>query len=70
VLLAKHRNRRRQLNSPARLWGYLQDAAVGYGYRPTFQMRGQGMDSWLQVDTEAVETDDDLRAWVRSLLPK
>src|SRR5262249_7467924 len=35
VLLAKHRIRRRQLNRPARLWGYLQDAAVGYGYRPT-----------------------------------
>jgi hypothetical protein len=34
VLLAKHRSRRRQLHPAARLWGYLQDAAVGYGYRP------------------------------------
>jgi hypothetical protein len=34
VLLAKYRNRTRQLRFPFRLWGYLQDVTVGYGYRP------------------------------------
>ena len=42
-----------------------------------FEMRGRAMDGWLRVDTEAVDTDDDLRRWVghgvsyvRSLPPK
>jgi hypothetical protein len=30
-----------------------------------FEMRGRKMDGWLRVDAEAVEADDDLRAWVR-----
>ena len=41
-----------------------------------FEMRGRKMDGWLRVDAEAVESDDDLRAWVshgvtyaRSLCP-
>lgn len=34
VLLAKHRNRTRQLRFPFKAWGYLQDVTVGYGYRP------------------------------------
>lgn len=34
VLLAKERHRRSRLRLPMRLWGYLQDGAVGYGYRP------------------------------------
>ncbi|WP_198520521.1 oxidoreductase [Kitasatospora sp. CB02891] len=34
VLLAKQRRRRATLPLPGRLWGHLQDAAVGYGYRP------------------------------------
>jgi hypothetical protein len=34
VLLAKQRCRRSQLRPAARAWGYLQDATVGYGYRP------------------------------------
>ena len=34
VLLIKQRLRRKQLNVTARVWGYLQDAMVGYGYRP------------------------------------
>ncbi|WP_346089123.1 hypothetical protein [Streptomyces erythrogriseus] len=34
VLLARHRQRRRSLPRPARLWGYIEDATVGYGYRP------------------------------------
>ncbi|NUP52525.1 MAG: hypothetical protein HOW97_35155 [Catenulispora sp.] len=34
VLLAKQRARRRTLSIAARPWGLIQDAAVGYGYRP------------------------------------
>ncbi|WP_338703291.1 oxidoreductase [Streptomyces sp. Q6] len=34
VLLAKQRHRRSGLPLHARVWGYLQDATVGYGYRP------------------------------------
>jgi hypothetical protein len=41
VQLAKLRRHRRTLPRYARLWGYVQDAAVGYGFRP---MRAAG---WL-----------------------
>jgi hypothetical protein len=34
VLLAKQRRRREEVKMPARTWGYLQDIAIGYGYRP------------------------------------
>ncbi|MFL6113363.1 MAG: hypothetical protein ACJ786_18685 [Catenulispora sp.] len=34
ALLAKQRARRRTLPIAARQWGFVQDAAVGYGYRP------------------------------------
>jgi hypothetical protein len=34
ILLAKYRHRTRQLRFPLKLWGYLQDVTVGYGYRP------------------------------------
>jgi hypothetical protein len=34
VLLAKQRCRRRGLSPGAKAWGYLQDAGIGYGYRP------------------------------------
>ncbi|MBD0673459.1 oxidoreductase [Streptomyces sp. CBMA156] len=34
VLYAKQRRRRRTLPLPARVWGAVQDATVGYGYRP------------------------------------
>ncbi|MFI5527974.1 oxidoreductase [Kitasatospora sp. NPDC051853] len=34
VLYAKHRRRRTTLPLLSRLWGRLQDATVGYGYRP------------------------------------
>jgi hypothetical protein len=34
VLLAKERHRRNRLSLPAKIWGYLQDGALGYGYRP------------------------------------
>jgi hypothetical protein len=30
-----------------------------------FEMRGRAMDGWLRVDAEAVESDADLRGWVR-----
>lgn len=42
-----------------------------------FEMRGREMDGWFRVDTDALQTDDDLRRWVshgvsyaRSLPPK
>ena len=34
ILLAKQRRRRRTLPRPLRAWGFVQDWAVGYGYRP------------------------------------
>ncbi|WP_369393340.1 oxidoreductase [Streptomyces sp. CG1] len=34
VLLAKQRDRRAVLPAHTRVWGHLQDATVGYGYRP------------------------------------
>ncbi|MFE1750751.1 oxidoreductase [Streptomyces anandii] len=34
VLLAKHRRRRETLPPAAKLWGYVQDCTVAYGYRP------------------------------------
>lgn len=34
VLLVKQRRRRKQLNPAGKLWGFLQDGLVGYGYRP------------------------------------
>jgi TfoX/Sxy family transcriptional regulator of competence genes len=30
-----------------------------------FEMRGREMDGWLRVAAEVVESDDDLRRWVR-----
>jgi TfoX/Sxy family transcriptional regulator of competence genes len=42
-----------------------------------FEMRGKEMDGWLRVDPQAIESDQQLRRWVRvgvayagSLLPK
>jgi hypothetical protein len=34
VLLAKQRCRRQDTKMPTKVWGYLQDVAIGYGYRP------------------------------------
>ncbi|WP_189958294.1 hypothetical protein [Streptomyces alanosinicus] len=34
VLVAKQRTMRSTLGPPARVWSFLQDATVGYGYRP------------------------------------
>ncbi|MER6944482.1 hypothetical protein ABT294_10715 [Nonomuraea sp. NPDC000554] len=43
VLLAKQRSRRKSLPLYGRVWGYLQDWIVGYGYRP---VRAAG---WLSL---------------------
>ncbi|MFJ4867555.1 hypothetical protein [Streptomyces sp. NPDC088757] len=48
VLLARHRRRRCGLRVSGRLWGYVEDAAVGYGYRP-----GRAL-LWLLALTAAV----------------
>ncbi|MGD9960387.1 TfoX/Sxy family protein [Nocardioides sp.] len=29
-----------------------------------FEMAGRAMDGWLGIDAEAVESEDDLRAWI------
>ncbi len=34
MLLARQRRRRETLPPAGRVWGYLQDVTVGYGYRP------------------------------------
>jgi hypothetical protein len=34
ILAAKQRRWRESLSPPTRVWGYLQDVTVGYGYRP------------------------------------
>ena len=41
------------------------EALIGGPHVRRFEMRGRAMDGWLRVDTEAVDTDDDLRRWVR-----
>jgi hypothetical protein len=38
VQLAKQRRHRRTLSRHARIWGYVQDATVGYGFRPARAM--------------------------------
>ena len=37
---------------------------TGYPHVRRFEMRGKEMDGWLRVDTEAVESDDELGRWV------
>jgi TfoX/Sxy family transcriptional regulator of competence genes len=53
------------------------DALVSEPHVRRFEMRGREMNGWLRVDTEAIDTDADLRRWVshgvayaRSLPPK
>ncbi|MCF2530394.1 oxidoreductase [Yinghuangia soli] len=41
VLLAKQRRNRETLRPAGRIWGHIQDAAIGYGYRPARAL------SWL-----------------------
>jgi hypothetical protein len=48
ILLAKYRNRTRQLRFPLKWWGYLQDITVGYGYRPVRAL------AWLAGSTVVV----------------
>jgi TfoX/Sxy family transcriptional regulator of competence genes len=55
----------------------LADSLVSEPHVGRFEMRGREMDGWLRVDTQAVDTDEDLRRWVshgvtfaRSLAPK
>jgi TfoX/Sxy family transcriptional regulator of competence genes len=45
---------------PARTDELVREPHVG-----RFEMRGRAMDGWLRVDAAAVETDDELRQWVR-----
>ena len=43
----------------------LTESLVDQPHVGRFEMRGREMDGWLRVDAEAVETDADLRSWVR-----
>ncbi|MFF6779883.1 oxidoreductase [Streptomyces sp. NPDC012510] len=55
VLLAKQRHRRRTLSPPARAWGHLLDATVGYGYRPW--LAGVWLLALLLLGTTAFDAD-------------
>jgi hypothetical protein len=44
---------------PAKTESLVSEPQVG-----RFEMRGREMDSWLRVDADAIEGDDDLRRWV------
>jgi hypothetical protein len=53
------------------------DSLVSEPHVRRFEMRGREMNGWLRVDTEAIDTDAELRRWVqhgvayaRSLPPK
>ena len=55
----------------------LTETLVSKPHIRPFEMRGREMDGWLRVDSEVLETDDELRRWVsqgvsyaRSLPPK
>jgi TfoX/Sxy family transcriptional regulator of competence genes len=41
------------------------ESLVDHEHVRRFEMRGREMNGWLRVDTEAVETEDDLLRWVR-----
>jgi TfoX/Sxy family transcriptional regulator of competence genes len=41
------------------------DSLVAQPQVGRFEMRGRTMDGWLRVDAAAVQTDADLRRWVR-----
>ena len=55
ALLAKQRRRRRTVPAPSRIWGYLQDWVVGYGYRP--QRAALWLAMLLAIGTAAFATD-------------
>jgi hypothetical protein len=55
----------------------LTESLVSKPHIRRFEMRGREMDGWLRVDTDVLETDEELRRWVgrgvsyaRSLPPK
>ena len=57
---------------PAETESLIREPHVG-----RFEMRGREMDGWLRVDPPAIESEEDLRAWIahgvryaRSLPPK
>jgi TfoX/Sxy family transcriptional regulator of competence genes len=41
------------------------DSLVDGQHVRRFEMRGRQMDGWLRVDVELLDTDEELRAWVR-----
>ena len=43
----------------------LTESLVSEPHIRPFEMRGREMDGWLRVDAEVLETDDELRRWVR-----
>ncbi|NGN65848.1 oxidoreductase [Streptomyces sp. A7024] len=67
VLLAKHRRERETLGPAGKAWGYLQDWAVAYGYRPTRAMLWMavlwalGTFFFSQVEAQATQKDSDAR---------
>jgi hypothetical protein len=53
------------------------DALVTEAHAQRAVMRGREMDGWLRIDTDAIETDDELERWIsrgvayaKSLPPK
>lgn len=64
VLLAKQRRRRETLPPAARLWGYLQDWTVAYGYRPgraavwMAVLWAAGAVAFSRYDPEAIKQDE------------
>lgn len=53
------------------------ESLVSEPHADRFEMRGRAMDGWLRVESEGLETDDELKRWVavgvsyaRSLPPK
>ncbi|MER7043459.1 MULTISPECIES: oxidoreductase [Streptomyces] len=64
VLLAKQRRRRETLPLAAKLWGYLQDWTVAYGYRPgraalwMAVLWAAGALAFAQVDPDPIKKDE------------
>ncbi|MGW8888320.1 oxidoreductase [Streptomyces sp. NPDC055749] len=64
VLLAKQRRRRETLPTAAKLWGFLQDWTVAYGYRPgraavwMAVLWAAGAVAFSQYDPEAIKRDE------------
>ena len=53
------------------------ESLVSEPHADRFEMRGRAMDGWLRVESEGLDTDDELQRWVavgvsyaRSLPPK